>query len=349
MHVLLGFIGVCLVPEVHEPVPTRHACARLCEHDGVQDLAVLPESLPQHGVRDTVAQVTHIHLAAVRKLVPRPPASSPKPKAFVAGPATTSSHAAAHAARAVAPPAAAAAARRAATERLQEIAVLLLRVFELAAMQPLHVALVLLVDLGLDCVWQLEHLAALVGALVLPVPGAAADEARLLLELLEGSIEGSELAQLDALVLITRLVLRLHQLLQHLRRVVHISLVVAGDKHVQVFVFAVVVARIACSTLLHTASPPDGDLRVCLPLHALLGVATRANDQANEIGAWVLLLRDPHLLPLLGGPVVGGRAVHGVALDHLLHQILSPGAHLLPHPHLPRVLPDTVSVVDRLG
>lgn len=117
-------------------------------------------------------------------------------ESFVAGPTATSSHAAAHAARAIAPPTAAAA-RRAATERLQEVAVLLLRVLELAAVQALHIALVLLVDLGLDCVRQLEHLAALVGALVLAVPRAATDEARLLLELLQNHITATAQADRD--------------------------------------------------------------------------------------------------------------------------------------------------------
>lgn len=39
---------------------------------------------------------------------------------------------------------------------------------------------------------------------------------------LQSAVEGSELAQLHALVLITRLVLRLHQVRNHLRRLVHL-------------------------------------------------------------------------------------------------------------------------------
>lgn len=107
----------------------------------------------------------------------------------MAGPAAAAAHAPAHAAAhaggsAARPAPWGAAAGSAAPQGLQEVAVLLLGVLELAAVQALHVALVLLVDLALYGLRQLEHLAALVGALVLAVPRAAADEARLLLELL---------------------------------------------------------------------------------------------------------------------------------------------------------------------
>lgn len=41
------------------------------------------------------------------------------------------------------------------------------------------------------------------------------------------------------------------------------------------------------------------------PLHALLRVTAGANDESDKVGAGVLLLRNPDLLPLLGWPAHG--------------------------------------------
>ena len=49
----------------------------------------------------------------------------------------------------------------------------------------------------------------------------------------------------------------------------------------------------------------------------------------------VVLLRDVHLLVLLGGAVVGGRPVRGVRPDQLLYEVYAPQLQLVPRAHLP--------------
>ena len=84
----------------------------------------------------------------------------------------------------------------------------------------------------------------------------------------------------------------------------HILLVVCSDEHVELLILAIVVLGVPGSTLLDTATTADGDLGVGLFLHALLGVAARPNDQADEVVARVLLLGNEDLAVLLGRPPV---------------------------------------------
>ncbi len=75
----------------------------------------------------------------------------------------------------------------------------------------------------------------------------------------------------------------------------HVLLLVASDEHVQLLVLAVVIFGVAAGALFDAALAADGDFCVGLLLHALLGVAARADDQPNEVVARIVLLGDEHL------------------------------------------------------
>ncbi len=80
----------------------------------------------------------------------------------------------------------------------------------------------------------------------------------------------------------------------HTSYLVHVLVRLSCDEHVQL----VVLARLGPArgvapraALLDAALAPDGDLGVGLALHALLRVATRPNDEPDEVEGGVLLLR----------------------------------------------------------
>ncbi len=77
----------------------------------------------------------------------------------------------------------------------------------------------------------------------------------------------------------------------------HIFLLVAGDEDMQLLILAVVILGVATGPLLDTALATDGNLGVRLLLHALLGVAARPNDEADEVVPRVILLGYEYLRP----------------------------------------------------
>ncbi len=89
------------------------------------------------------------------------------------------------------------------------------------AMDPSNISLILSLNLGLDGCGQLVNLILLSGALELPMPSLAADIAMLII--LQSSVEGCQLPQLQPLVLIACLICWDQQLLYHLGRLVHLQ------------------------------------------------------------------------------------------------------------------------------
>ena len=104
----------------------------------------------------------------------------------------------------------------------------------------------------------------------------------------------------------------------HMAKGAHILLVVCSDEHVELLIFPIIILRVPGSTLLDTATTTNCDLGVGLFLHALLRVATRPDDEADEVVAGVLLLGYEDLAVLLGRPPVRGgpaqqsRSVHPI-------------------------------------
>ena len=82
----------------------------------------------------------------------------------------------------------------------------------------------------------------------------------------------------------------------------YIFLCIACDQHMQLLILSVIIFWISGSPLFHRALAPDGDLGVGLLLHPLLGVASWANDQPDEVIGGELLLGNVDLSILLGWP-----------------------------------------------
>jgi len=100
---------------------------------------------------------------------------------------------------------------------------------------------------------------------------------------------------------------------------------------------------------LDTTLPPNDNLGTSLLLHALLRVATRANDEADKVVAGVLLHGDVELLLELGWAVVGGGLEGGVAADELRDDFLPLAVEALPGAVFAGVDADAEVVVDGLG
>mmetsp|Transcript_35872 Transcript_35872/g.67641 ORF Transcript_35872/g.67641 Transcript_35872/m.67641 type:complete len:623 (-) Transcript_35872:404-2272(-) len=164
----------------------------------------------------------------------------------------------------------------------------------------------------------------------------------------QSAVDGRQLAQLGALVLVVLLVYGHQQVLHHLPRRVHVLIAVALDQYVQVVVLAVVPPRVTHRALLHRPPPADGDLGVGLPLHALLRVATWPDDEPEKVVPRVLLGWDVQLALLLLRAVVRGRAVGGALLNQLLDGCTACFLQRLPHAHLAGVGAVAGVVVGRL-
>mmetsp|Transcript_37926 Transcript_37926/g.95920 ORF Transcript_37926/g.95920 Transcript_37926/m.95920 type:complete len:607 (+) Transcript_37926:402-2222(+) len=306
------------VVKVHKPKPAALARGLVVDDGGEVDVAVGRKQLAQLLVGEGGGQAAHIQLAVVGQVAPRAraqPAPLRQQLAHELG-------------------------RRRATQLAQERLVVVVR-HRARAVHARHVALVLLVHLGLDVAGQHVQLARL-GLLLRD------DGQRHLV--LERAVERGQLAQLQPLVLRQRgVVLGAQQRLHHHARAVNILLRGAGDEHVQLLLLAVVVLGVAVGALLDTAPPPDGNLGVGLRLHALLRVAARADEQADEVVGGELVLGDAHLDVELARPVVGGRLVVGVLLDQVLNHAVPVVQQLLLGADLARVEPHARLVVDGLG
>eukprot|EP00968_Pinguiococcus_pyrenoidosus_P005507 scaffold358_cov256-Pinguiococcus_pyrenoidosus.AAC.18 len=167
----------------------------------------------------------------------------------------------------------------------------------------------------------------------------------------ERAVDQRQLSQLALLVLVEVIVDGHHELGDHSRGVLHGLLVRARDEHVELVVDVVAVdgAVPMPTAFLHTALPADGDAAARLALHALLRVAARADDEADEVVVGELLHGNVHLPrdPLAGA---AGHAVAevGVQPRQLLDDALALLRELLAHSLLSRVGPLAVRVVQRL-
>jgi hypothetical protein len=201
-------------------------------------------------------------------------------------------------------------------------------------------------DLALNITLKRVHL---VGASILPVTSLTTCPTKFVVP--NCSIKRGKLPELLPLVLIEHLIHRGEQLLHHTSSRIQCLLRICLNKHVEVFVLAGIwlqVPLLEQLPFLDTTLPPDDNLGTSLLLHALLRVATRANDEADKVVAWVLLHGDVELLLELGWAVVGGGLEGGVAADKLRDDLLPLAVEALPSAVFAGVDADAEVVVDRL-
>lgn len=116
----------------------------------------------------------------------------------------------------------------------------------------------------------------------------------------------------------------------------------------ELLILPIVILGILVCTLLNGATTPNGNLGVSLLLHALLCVATGANDEANEVVVGVLMLWDGDLFDKLSWLVISWWFEVGILLDQVLNDPVAEIQHLLLVPDLTGVQTHTILVIDRL-
>ena len=152
----------------------------------------------------------------------------------------------------------------------------------------------------------------------------------------ERAVDHGQLAQLGAFPLVVLVLLGLQQLFQNLCRCVHGVLIVRRDVDVQVLVVGRVVDVGNLAAGLHGALAAHHDLGPGLPLHLLLRVATRPQNETDERVARILLDGDKELLFDLFGRCLDAaeERVVGLQLGHLFLQRLPLLCQTLTQPHV---------------
>ena len=212
------------------------------------------------------------------------------------------------------------------------------------AVHHLHVLGVLRRGLGLDVVAELvprRVLLVLLGAKVQKVCPRIHSKR---------PVDLRELLELPLLVLVVVLVHGHQELLDHLRRGVHLALGVPRDQHVHGLVVHRVVrlVRVGAAGLRGPAAA-NRDVGVGLLLHLLLRVPARADDEAEKVVPRVLRDRYEDLASFLRGLEVRGRGEPGANLNESLDELASLRRVLLLVDDVPGVGSHAVGVVDGLG
>ena len=203
----------------------------------------------------------------------------------------------------------------------------------------LYIALVLLVHLLLDLRGHRKDIAAHV-LITLQAP---------VLIVAQRAVERRQLAQLCALVLVALLIHRPEQLAHHLCRLLRYLHRVRRNEHVQLLILAGVGLHVPpCrgAALLDAALAAQCDFGARLALHALLCVATRADNEPDEVVAREFLDRHGNLQDLLARLVVGRRAEARAQPHQVAQQVGALRQQLLLGPMLTRIGALAHAVVD---